>query len=101
VPVFGHRGKIASNTAASVIVRATNILAVPQPLLMPPQLSGTNVLLTWTAASNISYLLEFNPDLRPSNWTPLPGDVLALSNTASKEDTLTPSNRFYRVQVVP
>jgi len=89
-----------SNTASSVIVRVTGV-APPAPLLLSPLLSGANVLLTWTAVSNITYRLEFNPDLTSSNWNALSGDVLGLSNTASKIDALTPSNRFYRVQVLP
>jgi len=92
---------ILSNTSTSVIVRATNILAVPQPLLLPPQLAGSNVNLTWMAVSNTTYRVEFNPTLAPSNWNPIPGDVTALSNTASKSDLLTPSNRYYRVVVLP
>ncbi|SPE58712.1 hypothetical protein SBV1_280021 [Verrucomicrobia bacterium] len=92
---------ILSNTSTSVIVRATNILAVPQPLLLPPQLAGSNIGLTWTAVSNRTYRVEFNPTLAPSNWNPVPGDVTALSNTASKVDLLTPTNRYYRVLVLP
>jgi hypothetical protein len=89
-----------SNTTSSVIVRVTGV-APPRPVLLAPTLAGSNVLLTWTAVSNITYRLEFNPDLVPSDWNALPGDVLGASNTASKLDTLTPSNRFYRVQVLP
>jgi len=91
-----------SNTANSVIVRVTAVaVPPPAPLLLSPLLSGTNVLLTWTAASNTTYRLEFNPDLNPSNWNPVPGDVTISSNTASKRDALTVSNRFYRVHVLP
>jgi hypothetical protein len=92
-----------SNTTTSVIVHVTGVAASPPPppLLLPLTFSGTNVLLTWTAVSNVTYRLEFNPDLTPSNWNAIPGDVLGLSNTASKLDTLTPNNRFYRVQVLP
>ncbi len=88
-----------SNTTSSVIVRVTGV-APPQPTLLLPTLIGSNVLLTWTAVSNITYRLEFNPNLTPSNWNALPGDVLAVSNTGSKLDTLTSSNRFYRVHVI-
>jgi hypothetical protein len=88
---------VLSNTPTSVIVRATEILALPQPFLFPPQLSGTNVLLTWTSVPNGVYRLQFNPDLSPTNWSALVGDVTAVSNTASKKDTLTSSNGFYRV----
>ena len=89
-----------SNTPTSVIVRVTGV-APPQPILLSPILSGRNALLTWTAVSNATYRLESNPDLSPSNWNALPGEVTGVSNTASKLDALTPSNRFYRVRVLP
>jgi hypothetical protein len=92
---------VLSNTPTSVIVRATNILAVPEPFLFPPQLSGSNIVLTWTTYSNATYRVQFNPNLSPSNWFALPGDVTALSNTATKLDTLTSSNRYYRVLGFP
>jgi hypothetical protein len=88
-----------SNTPSSVLVSVTGV--TPPPILSSPAVSGTNVLLTWSSFSNFTYRLEFNPDLTPSNWTALPGDVLGASNTASKLDALTPSNRFYRVRVLP
>ena len=90
-----------SNTANSVVVRVGAVLVVPQPVLLPPALSDSNLLVTWTAVSNTAYRLEFNPNLTPSNWNALPGDVTGVSNTASKQDVLTPSNRFYRVRVIP
>ena len=91
-----------SNSPTSAIVRVTGVLAViPQPMLLPPELSGTDFKLTWTAVSNAIYRVEFNPNLAPSNWNALPGDVIGVSNTASKLDPLTSSNRVYRVRVVP
>jgi hypothetical protein len=90
-----------SNTPNYVIVRVTAVATPPPPpLLLTPLLAGTNVLLTWTAISNITYRLEFNPDLTASNWNAVPGDVPASSNTASKLDPLTPSNRLYRVRII-
>lgn len=89
-----------SNTPISVIVYVTGV-APPQPVLLQPELLGSEVRLIWTAVSNATYRLEFNPDLSLTNWTALSGDVTTLSNTASKLDALTPSNRFYRVRVVP
>jgi YD repeat-containing protein len=89
-----------SNTTSSVIVQVTAV-AVPPPLLLSPAISGSNVMLTWTAVSNATYRLEFNPDLNPSNWNEVPGDVTGLSNTASKLVPLIESNRFYRVRVIP
>jgi hypothetical protein len=91
-----------SNTASSVIVRVTDVVTViPQPMLLPPEISGTNFKLIWTAVSNTTYRVEFNSNLVPSNWNALPGDVIGVSNTATKLDPLTPSNRLYRVRVIP
>ena len=91
-----------SNTAASVIAQVTGtISAPPQPFLMQPVISVSNLLLTWTANSNFLYRLEYNPTLAASNWNAVPGDVATSSNTASKLDSLTPTNRYYRVQVLP
>jgi hypothetical protein len=91
-----------SNTTTSVVVLVTGVaVPPPAPLLQSPLLSGSNVLLTWTAVSNVAYRVEFNPNLGPSNWTALAGDVTSLSNFASKLDPLTSSNRFYRVHVLP
>jgi hypothetical protein len=92
---------LLSNTTNSVIVLVTKVFVVPMPLLMSPQLSGSNINLTWTAVSNKTYRVEFNPDLALSNWNALPGDVTAVTNVASKLDILTLSNRFYRIQVIP
>jgi hypothetical protein len=92
-----------SNTANSVVVRVTDVFsAIPRPMLLPPEIVGPDIRLTWTTVSNINYRLEFNPDLlNLTNWNPIPGDVTATTNTASKLDALTPSNRLYRVRVLP
>lgn len=89
-----------SNTPNSVLVRVTGILVGP-PLLLPPKLTNSNILLTWTALSNVNYRVESNPDLVPSNWIAIPGDVLSTGSTASKLDLLNQSNLFYRVRILP
>jgi hypothetical protein len=90
-----------TNTPTSVIVRVTDILSGAEPALITPELLGSDVRLTWTAVSNINYRVEFKSDLTLSNWTTLPGDILGFSNTATKFDSFTPSNRFYRVRILP
>jgi hypothetical protein len=91
-----------SNTVNFVIVRLTGLgTNLAEPRLLPVELSGTNITLVWTALSNTTYRVEFKYDLNSSNWNALAGDVTAISNTVSKLDTLTPSNRFYRVRIFP
>jgi hypothetical protein len=91
-----------SNSPTSVVVSITDVSAAGfPPMLLPPQLLGSDLKLTWTAISNASYRVEFNPDPTTSIWSALTGDVTASSSIASKLDALTSSNRFYRVRVLP
>jgi hypothetical protein len=90
-----------SNTPNSVIVRITDLFTNIAPVLLQPELSGSDIRLIWTAVSNSTYRIEFKSDLNSTNWNALPGDVTSLSNFASKVDTFTPSNRFYRVRLNP
>jgi hypothetical protein len=90
-----------SNSPTAVILSVTGAAAVPPPGLFVPTISGTNVLLTWAAVPNITYRLEYTASFNPINWSALVGDVTATNNMASKPDILVPTNRFYRVQIVP
>jgi len=89
-----------SNRPNSVIVRVGG-LVVPELVLFPPVVTSSNVMLCWRCESNKTYRLEFNPDLGPTNWAALSGDVILSSNKACLFDALTSSNRFYRVRVLP
>jgi hypothetical protein len=90
---------LLSNSPTAVILRVIDVFPVPQPVLLTPRLVGQNALLTWTATSNVTYRLENNA-MGSTNWAALPGDVIGVSNTASKLDPLTSTNRFYRVRVL-
>jgi len=89
------------HTSTSVIVRVTDVILLGQPILALPELAGPNIRLTWSALSNTTYRLEYITDLGLTNWTALPGDVTSPTDTASKLDALTSSNRFYRVRAIP
>ena len=89
-----------SITLASVFQAPAPAAVLAPPTLLPPQLTGTSVMLTWTANPNTTYRLEYKPDLKSTNWNAVPGDVTAASNTLSKLDALTSSPRFFRVRVI-
>jgi hypothetical protein len=77
-------------------------LVVPAPMILPlARLGTTNIVITWTAVSNAIYRVQYNAILNTTNWTDLVGDVAAAGGTASKTDSMTNTNRFYRVQVLP
>jgi hypothetical protein len=80
----------------------TLTIIAPAPRLFPLTGAGTaNVVITWTAASNVTYRVQYKSDLAAANWTDLVGDVTATGSTASKTDVRTTTNRFYRLQVLP
>jgi hypothetical protein len=89
-----------SNTPSTVVVRVTDAHFVPRLVLFQPELLGSELRLTWTAISNTTYRVEFNADLISSNWSNLSGDVIGVSNTASKLDPLAMGYRFYRVLLI-
>jgi hypothetical protein len=59
---------ISSNTATSVIVRAINILALPQHLLWQPQFSGGKFSFSFQTISNQSYSIQQNTNAATTNW---------------------------------
>ncbi|HTI99886.1 MAG TPA: hypothetical protein VL527_13475, partial [Dongiaceae bacterium] len=65
-------------------------------------LSGTtNIVINWTAVTNGIYRVQFITALGSTNWIDLIGDITATGSTASKIDSLTSTNRFYRIRVLP
>ncbi|HVV69961.1 MAG TPA: hypothetical protein VHI52_00160, partial [Verrucomicrobiae bacterium] len=64
-------------------------------------ISRQALTLTWAAANNSRYRVQYKTSLGETNWSDLSGDVVASGNTASKTDILTGSNRFYRIKLLP
>jgi hypothetical protein len=95
VRVFDNGSPSLSSTGAFQVV------VVSRPVFLQPEPAGPDLRLIWTAISNTTYRLEFEGALDVSNWAGLAGDVISVSNTASKLDSLTSSNRLYRVRVLP
>jgi hypothetical protein len=90
-----------TNSPTAVILRVTEVFSTLPPVLLTPGLAGTNAILVWSATSNVTYRLEYSPSLSSTDWIAVDGHVTASSNTASKLDPLTTSNRFYRVRLLP
>jgi uncharacterized delta-60 repeat protein len=60
-----------------------------------------NFGLHWTAIPGRTYRLQYRTDLGSTEWSDLLPDVVALTNTASKTDPMTNSQRFYRAFLLP
>ncbi len=87
-------------TATITISPGTSIV---RPTILSLAGAGTtNVVICWSAISNVTYRVQYQSNLGSPNWLDLAPDVMATTNTASAADNpngATP--RFYRVRIVP
>lgn len=90
-----------SLSATNSFTLVVNSTVVSRPILDTPELTSTTVTLFWTSIRGKTYRLQYTPDLKGNNWIDLPGDVTASGPKATKTDTRTSANRFYRVEVLP
>ena len=79
---------------------STQAATLPVPLGF--QVTATNLVLSWTGLAGLTYQVEYKDDLGASSWTalgsPMAGNGTVLSFTAL---TTQPSQRFYRLRVLP
>jgi autotransporter-associated beta strand protein len=68
------------------------------PVMQSVQIVGPNVQITWTDVPNWTYELQFRNDFS-SGWQSL-GTFSSNGNTITTQDGLTPTEKFYRVQVL-
>jgi hypothetical protein len=78
----------------------TLTITAPAPQMLPVAFTGSNVIISWNAVSNVTYRVQYKTNLLATSWNDLSPDVIANAVTASKTDILT-TTRFYRVQVLP
>jgi hypothetical protein len=72
----------------------------PPPVPLNIQISGTNLLLNWSATSGQIYQLEYKDDLTAPAWTPLGGPVTGTGGTLILTNSFgTSLQRFYRFQL--
>src|SRR5258706_146651 len=72
-----------------------------EPVFNPASISSGSFRLQWTAIAGRTYHVEFKPNLSSTTWSNLPPDIVALTNVASTTDSLTTTQRFYRVSLLP
>jgi large repetitive protein len=94
-------GLTSTNYTVSFNTGTLTITAPASIILSLERAGAASIVLTWNAVSNASYRVQYRSQLDATTWTDLAGVVLASASTASKIDVLTPTNRFYRVQLLP
>jgi uncharacterized delta-60 repeat protein len=63
--------------------------------------SGTDVNLIWDAIPNRKYRVQFKDTTSATNWTDLSGDISTSNGSASKTDSTSAGQRFYRLVLLP
>ncbi|MGD1086320.1 MAG: S53 family peptidase [Verrucomicrobiota bacterium] len=73
---------------------------LPPTLLPPARISG-GLTLTWSTLPGFSYQLQFISDLGPTNWVNFGSSITATGPVTTASDSVTNSQRFYRVMLLP
>jgi hypothetical protein len=84
---------LTSNQVAAQF-NALTVQSTPPTLSI--QLQGSNVIISWPAASGSSYSLEKTPSLAPTNWTAVGAATLVGTNYVVTNSTGSAS-QFYRL----
>lgn len=74
---------------------------VPSPVIEFISIFNQNVTLTWSALAGRRYVVQYKHALDEPEWLTVPGEITAASDYASAIDPLQPTQRFYRVLLVP
>jgi hypothetical protein len=77
------------------------VTVVAPPLIESITRSNNVVTLTWSAINGQNYSVQYCEDLTGGVWNPLLPDVTASGSTASQQDVISSSARFYRIRVQP
>jgi subtilase family serine protease len=71
--------------------------SIPTPIFLTPALTAGSVTLSWNTVAGISYQLQYTSDLSTTDWSNLGSAITASGPVATVSDSLTNSQRFYRV----
>jgi hypothetical protein len=93
-------GLTSGNYAITFNPGTLTITAAPAPVILPLTGAGTaNVVITWSAVSNVTYRVQYKSDLN-SAWVNLSPDITATNSIASTTDHPGgATQRFYQVTI--
>ncbi len=100
-PITVTNGSLAATNYGFAFSNGTLTVTPTPPLILSVTGAGTaNVVITWSALSNVTYRVQYESNFFGTNWQSLVPDVTATNNAASTVDNPDGANqRFYRVLV--
>jgi subtilisin-like proprotein convertase family protein len=88
--------------AITTVPSAARFANLPPTILSLTGSGTTNVVISWSSISNLTYQVQYRSGLALTNWVPLEPNVTASNTVASAVDNPTgDSQRFYRILVMP
>ena len=92
----------AANYRFSFVDGILAVMYMPPAIFSLSAANSTDVIITWSAVSNLTYRVQYLSGFDSTNWHDLAPDVTATNNTASAEDNPGGAPmRFYRIMIVP
>jgi hypothetical protein len=101
VPSLVDPGGRLPNYQVSIVDGTLTVQAPVLPAFQSVGISADTLSFKWTATAGVAYQVQYNSDLATTNWTDLGDLVIATNTSASITDTITNSQLFYRVLLVP
>ena len=77
-----------------------SVTVLARPTIQNTSIAGSDFVLDWSAIAGTKYRVQYKNDLEDPGWTNLVPDVTAAGSSASFNDPLGTTQRFYRVLVV-
>jgi hypothetical protein len=89
------------NYHVSSVDGTLTILAPVPPIFQTVARSADKISFDWTATVGVAYQVQYNSSLTATDWTNLGGLIIATNALPNMTDSITNSQRLYRVLLVP
>lgn len=100
---FGTPGSTPNLGAELIALDASGynlVSAVPTPRIVGAAKSGNTITLTWSSQANLNYQVQYKTNVTQVGWANLGSAVPASGATTSASDTISATQRYYRVAVL-
>ena len=94
-------GRGLANYTILYVDGALTVTTASQPVIQSATRSGDSIVFAWGTAATQSYQIQFTTNLSGGQWTDLGGPVTATNSSASASVSITNSQTFYRLLLLP
>jgi hypothetical protein len=96
--IIGYVDKQGQYGSGAFSLISSNII----PQIVSVSIVGSDLQLVFTTTNHLNHVVEYTTDLVPTNWISLTNlTATGTTTTVADPDAASPSQRFYRVGLVP